>query len=239
MAVLDTGAQDIYVPRPIAEHLGYDIRQISKGTKFYGVKGGKTSYPIMIEKIIMRDSSKCAVGPVMARTSETDPVGGYLLLGRPFIRAVGMKIAFEKFKDDYRIQCTKTGRDASLPKETADPNSMFHKFSLTYGGKTLAGPCYVDTGATITLLPMWLAQDLGMNPQPMMGRAQGAGGSFTIFLGSLDKISMDGTRCAVDRPFRVIVTPYSRFPIVGVDFFKHTGMTIDFSKGTPKYLCGR
>lgn len=240
LAVLDTGAQDIYIPRPIAEHLGYDIAKITKGTKFYGVKGGKTTFPVKIDKMTLRDF-KCSAGPVFARTAAFDPLGGYMLLGRPFIRAVGMKIAFDKLKETFKITCSKQSqatKESVGPVRLDDPKTMFRRFTLTVGNKSLTGPCYVDTGATHTLLPLWLAQELGMKISYLNERAQGAAGSFTIMLGRLDRLELDDTPCEAG-PMSVIATPHARYPIVGVDFFKATGTVLDFTKGFPDIHCGR
>lgn len=241
LAVLDTGAQDIYIPRPIVEHLGYDIAKITKGTKFYGVKGGKTTFPVKIDKMILRDSPKCFAGPVFARTSAFDPLGGYMLLGRPFIRAVGMKIAFDKLKETFKITCSKQNqvtKESDGPVRLNDPKTMFRRFTLTVGNKALTGPCYVDTGATHTLMPLWLAQELGMKMSRLNERAQGAAGSFTILIGRLDHIELDDAPCSTG-PLLVLATPHARFPIVGVDFFKATGTILDFTKGFPNIHCGR
>jgi hypothetical protein len=69
-------------------------------------------------------------------------------------------------------------------------------------------------------------------------RAQGAAGSFTIMFGRLDRLELDDTPCEAG-PLIVLTTPHARFPIVGVDFFKATGMIIDFTKGFPDIHCGR
>jgi len=238
-AVLDTGAADIYVPKGVVEKLGLKISDLERGTRFYGVKEGKTTYPFVLDEMSLPDAPGCRLGPVYARTSRIDPIG-VILLGRPFIRAAGMKITFERFKDTFRLLCPRrdvTARETGRPVQLDDPRSMFRRFTFKVGGKAMTGPCFVDTGATVTLLPLWLSRDLGVRTRAVPLRAGGAAGSFTVLVGEIDGMTLVGTSCVHQGPVRVLVSPHARIPIVGVDFFWATGTTIDFAESVPKISC--
>jgi len=238
-AILDTGAADIYIPKDIVEKLGIKLDDLDRGTRFYGVKGGKTSYPFVFDELSIPAAPGCRLSPVYARTSRIDPVGA-ILLGRPFIRSAGMKIMFEKFKNTFRLICARRGitaRETRRPLQFDDPKSMFRRFTLKVGENSMTGPCYVDTGATVTLLPLWLARDLGVRTQIIPQRAGGAAGSFTVLIGELDEMALEGTSCVHSGPIRALISPHAGFPIVGVDFFRATGMTLDFASDIPKITC--
>jgi len=239
--LFDTGASDTMVPPQIAEKLGFDLNKLEAATRFHGVKGRHTTFPIIFDRMTFKEIPGCSVGPVFARTSRVSPMD-YLLIGRPLMQAAGMKIAFDRAKHAFRITCTRP--DVSVRRMTSgarlvdERESIVREAVLRHGNIELQGPVILDTGATGTLLPLWLAKQLGMQPKPLFVRGHGAVQSFTILAGRLDEIEIVGTSCR-GGPYPAMITPHANYVLVGVDFFLDAGLTIDFSGKDTRIYCGK
>ena len=238
--LFDTGASDTMIPPEIVEELGFNLTDLESGTRFHGVKGRHTTFPVIFDRMTFKEIPGCSVGPVFARTSRISPMD-YLLIGRPLMHAAGMKIAFDRLKHAFRITCTRPDVSvralASTARRIEERKSVIREAILRYGDMELQGPVILDTGATGTLLPLWLAKQLQMNVKPLMVRGHGAVQSFTILAGRLDEIEIVGTKCK-SGPYPVMITPHANFVLIGDDFFLDAGLTIDFSGKETKIYCG-
>ncbi len=116
---------------------------------------------------------------------------------------------------------------------TFPPGSTRIEISVLLNG-SLQLPFIIDTGASMTLMPAWAAEQLGYRPQPTSEwiRVQTAGGSRRLPYASLSRIEIQGLGLSnLPVLFGDLPGYEASRGLLGMDFLRHFSMAVDHDLG--------